>query len=96
MKYILTAALAIGFFATASAQQNHQVKVIRTANPVIPESGNTQVILDKLQHESENTVVYPLVRMTQKAVAKAQSIKHAKQERIRTNNGKRVVKSSRA
>jgi len=99
MKYILILALALGFLANASAQQGPSVKVIRAAYKPNTES-NMQMLLDKLQFETENTVVYPLVRMTNNAFAKAKSMKHhkhVKRERIRTNNSpKRVMNPNRA
>jgi hypothetical protein len=97
MKYILTAALVIGLFANASAQQP-LVKVVRAVrtHPVENET-NLHVILDKLQAETENTVVFPLMQMTKAAFTKVQALKHTKHERIRTNNNpKRVVNPNRA
>lgn len=98
MKYIFTAALALGLFATASAQQGPHVTVVRSVRSMnINNDSNMQIILDKLQQETENTIVYPLIRMTNMAFAKAQTIKKQhKHSRIRTNNTKRVVNPNRA
>src|SRR5689334_5358058 len=99
MKYILTAAFALVLFASASAQQGPQVSVVRTVKTSYIASNNNdtsnmQAILDKLQQESENTVIYPLLHWTKQALVKAQSINNRhKFGRIRTNNSK---KTSRA
>jgi hypothetical protein len=97
MKYILTTALVLTVLA-ANAQYS-QVKVIRTAYaPNVNEASNMQIVLDKLQQESQNTVVYPLVAMTKAALSKAQSIRKQSKERIRSHNNKpkRAVNPNRA
>ena len=96
MKYILSAALLLSVMASANAQ--HQVKVVRAAYVPANETSNMQMVLDRLQQESQNTVVYPLVAMTKAALTRVQDLKKTKKERIRTNNGKpkRTVNPNRA
>jgi hypothetical protein len=115
MKYVLTALFAAALLSNTSAQtpdvRVSVVRTVRTASiePVSADTNTnttTQVILDKLQQESENSVLYPLVRMSQLAIEKVEGLKdrarverkaERKQGRIRTNNTKqRTVNPNRA
>ena len=108
MKYVFTIALAAVFFTNASAQNPElQVSLVRlTQTTNVQPTGATgttdqmQAVLDRLQAETENTVIYPLVRMSQLTKAKLDSLnkkqKNEKRERIRTNNTKRTVNPNRA
>ena len=82
MKYILTTA-AIALCIGASAQG--RVRLVHTAQAVNVSTTAAaathpytafDAVLDRLQAESESTVVYPLLTMTKKALAKAQALPH--------------------
>ena len=98
MKYLFTAALALACFATALAQQAPALKVVRAVRTATGNhTSHLQTVMDKLQQESEKTVVYPLVRMTNLALAKVESLKkEMKRTRIRSHNSKRVANPNRA
>ena len=107
MKYVLTIALAAVFFANASAQNPELgVSIVRASRVTnvqptgISETDRMQAVLDRLQAETQNTVIHPLLRVSQLAKAKLDSLnqkqKKQKRERIRTNNTKRSVNPNRA
>lgn len=97
MKYVLALIAAATIGNTASAQNNYKIQLVRAVHtaaiqPVEDnDASQVQAVLDRLQMESQNTVIYPLVHMTQLAVQKIEGLKkqaklEKKQARIRTNN----------
>lgn len=97
MKYVLALIAAATIGNSASAQNSYKLQLVRAVHtssiqPVEDnDASQMQAVLDRLQIESQNTVIYPLVHMTQLAVNKIEGLKkqaklEKKEARIRTNN----------
>jgi hypothetical protein len=82
---------------TMSASAQNPVNPVRKKTVVITECSNTATnpvsyqtdnssetgdVLDIIQKQSENTVIYPLVRMAQMVRAKIETMKHQKHHHI--------------